>query len=83
MQWIYLSRPMAGRGDFNYQTFNAEAARLRALGYTVENPAENPAVPRGRWELYMTYAPPSAIRQMLNGDTVAFLPAAAIKKALT
>jgi hypothetical protein len=61
---------MTGLQDFNYPAFNAEAARLRALSYTVENPAETPAIPGHVWELYMR----AAIRQMLTCDTVAFLP---------
>lgn len=56
MQRIYLSGPMTGLPDYNYPAFNAEAARLRALGYTVENPAENPPVPGHVWELYMRAA---------------------------
>jgi hypothetical protein len=41
---IYLSGPMTGYEDFNYPAFNDESARLRALGYTVVNPAElNPS----------------------------------------
>jgi hypothetical protein len=70
MQRIYLSGPMTGLPDYNYPAFNAETARLRALGYTVENPAENPPVPGDRWELYMR----AALRQMLTCDAVAFLP---------
>jgi len=37
---IYLAGPMTGIEELNYPAFNAEAARLRALGYTVVNPAE-------------------------------------------
>lgn len=40
MRRIYLSGPMTGLPDENRPAFNAEAARLRALGYQVENPAE-------------------------------------------
>jgi hypothetical protein len=70
MQRVYISGPMSGLPDFNYPAFNAEAARIRALGYTVENPTENPPVPGHVWELYMR----AALRQMLTCDTVAFLP---------
>lgn len=70
MQRIYLSGPMTGLKDFNYPAFNAEAARLRELGYTVENPAENPLPADAPWHMYMR----AAIRQMLTCDTVAFLP---------
>lgn len=41
---LYLSGPMTGRPDHNFPAFHAEAARLRALGYHVINPAElNPS----------------------------------------
>ncbi|WAX22827.1 hypothetical protein MAJJADAN_00065 [Pseudomonas phage Amjad_SA] len=68
MKRVYISGPMTGLPDFNYPAFNAEAARLRALGYHVENPAENPEQPC--WEDYMKVA----IRQMLTCDTIAVLP---------
>ncbi len=70
MKRIYLSGPMTGLPDYNYPAFNAEAARLRALGYTVENPAENPLPADSPWHMCMR----DAIRQMLTCDTVAFLP---------
>lgn len=37
---LYLAGPMTGIKDLNFPAFNAEAARLRAAGYTVMNPAE-------------------------------------------
>ncbi|WP_319517271.1 DUF4406 domain-containing protein [uncultured Martelella sp.] len=39
---IYLSGPMTGLPDMNYPAFHAEAARLRAMGHMVYNPAEYP-----------------------------------------
>ena len=36
----YLAGPITGLPDLNYPVFHAEAARLRALGYEVVNPAE-------------------------------------------
>lgn len=65
---IYLAGPMTGRPDFNYPAFNAEAARLRAIGYHVENPAENPQ--QSTWQGYMR----QAVRQMMMCDAVALLP---------
>jgi hypothetical protein len=61
---------MTGLPDYNYPAFNAEAVRLRALGYTVENPAENPLPADSPWHLCMR----DAIRQMLTCDMVAYLP---------
>jgi nucleoside 2-deoxyribosyltransferase len=65
---VYIAGPMTGLPDFNYPAFNAEADRLRELGYHVENPAENPEQPT--WAAYMR----QAIRQMLTCDAVALLP---------
>lgn len=65
---IYISGPMTGLPDFNYPAFHREAARLRALGYHVESPAENP--PQADWSGYMQ----QALKQMLACDAVAFLP---------
>ena len=67
-QRIYLSGPMTGLPAMNYPAFHAEAARLRALGYHVENPAENP--PQDSWEAYMAVCIP----QMATCDTIAQLP---------
>lgn len=37
---IYIAGPMTGIPDLNFPAFNAEAARLRAAGWEVLNPAE-------------------------------------------
>lgn len=68
MNRIYLAGPMSGCKDLNYPAFNAEAARLRALGHHVENPAENPECET--WEAYMRLA----IMQLITCDTLALLP---------
>lgn len=67
---IYLAGPMTGLPEYNYPAFHAEAARLRGLGFDVENPAENQAPACGTWEGYMR----NSVRQMLTCDAVAFLP---------
>lgn len=53
---VYIAGPMTGHPDFNYPEFNKVAASLRALGYHVENPAENPEPPCGTWQGYMRMA---------------------------
>ena len=68
MTRLYISGPMTGLPSMNYPAFHAEAARLRELGYQVENPAENPE--QSSWAAYMRVA----IRQMLTCDQVALLP---------
>ena len=37
---IYIAGPMTALADLNFPAFHAEAARLRALGHEVINPAE-------------------------------------------
>ena len=37
---IYCAGPMTGLPELNFPAFHAEAARLRAFGYEVINPAE-------------------------------------------
>jgi hypothetical protein len=79
MKRIYIAGPMTGLPDFNYPAFNAEAARLRALGYHVENPAENKHPQDQTWEGYMR----AALRQMLTCDAVAVLDGWASSKGAT
>lgn len=68
---IYIAGPMSGLPDLNYPAFHAEAARLRALGHEVENPAENPVPPcGGTWTGYMRMA----LRQLVECDVVVLLP---------
>jgi hypothetical protein len=69
---LYLSGPMTGYEDCNYPLFNAETARLRALGHDVINPAENdqgdPSA--GDW----TYFLKQDIRSVTEVEAVAVLP---------
>lgn len=65
---IYVAGPMTGLPDFNYPAFNAEAERLRAIGYRVENPANNPK--QATWQEYMR----EAVAQLAKCDMVVVLP---------
>jgi len=67
---IYLAGPMSGIADFNYPAFNRAAEQMRAKGFLVENPAENPPPECNSWPGYMRLA----LRQMLTCDMVVFLP---------
>lgn len=67
---IYVSGPMTGLPDFNYPAFHAAAARLRAMGHEVLNPAENPAPPCGSWQGYMRMA----VAQLAQCEAIALLP---------
>lgn len=40
MTHVYLSGPMTGHPNYNYQAFDEAAAQLRALGHQVFNPTE-------------------------------------------
>jgi len=52
---IYVAGPMSGIADFNFPVFNAAAAMLRYLGWTVENPAEHSLADNLEWADYMAY----------------------------
>ena len=70
MTRIYIAGPMTNLPEFNYPAFGAEAERLRALGYHVENPADNPVPPCASWAGYMRMA----IAQLVTCDVIALLP---------
>ena len=61
---------MTGLPDFNYPAFHAKAAELRAAGWAVENPAENPVPECGTWLGYMRMA----LRQLALCDAIYMLP---------
>lgn len=67
---IYVAGPMTGLPDFNYPAFNAAAAKLRAMGHTVLNPAENPTPPCGTWQAYMRMA----LAQLVQCECIVLLP---------
>jgi hypothetical protein len=70
MTRIYIAGPMSGRQDLNFPAFHAEAARLRELGHTVLNPAENPQPDCNSWEGYMRMA----VAQLVTCDAIYLLP---------
>lgn len=49
MKRIYVAGPMTGYPELNFPAFHAAAARLRAAGHHVENPAEINADPTAGW----------------------------------
>jgi hypothetical protein len=61
---------MTGLPDFNYPAFHAAAAKLRAMGHEVLNPAENPTPPCGTWQAYMRMA----LAQLVQCEGIALLP---------
>ena len=69
MRRIYLSGPMTGLPGNNYPAFDAEAARLRALGYDVVNPAEINVDMDAPWHKCLR----DDIRAMLDCDAIALI----------
>ncbi|MDW3712902.1 MULTISPECIES: DUF4406 domain-containing protein [unclassified Pseudomonas] len=70
MRRIYLAGPMTGLPELNFPAFHAEAARLRALGFDVVNPAEINPEPNACWRDCMK----ADIRELVTCDTIALLP---------
>jgi hypothetical protein len=52
---VYIAGPMTGLPDLNFPAFNVEAARLRAEGLTVINPAEHGIVEGADWGDYLRH----------------------------
>ena len=67
---VYLAGPMSGLPERNYPAFNAKAAELRARGWHIENPAENPAPPCGSWQGYMRMS----LWQLMTCEAIYLLP---------
>lgn len=70
MRRVYISGPMTGCPVLNHAAFNAEAARLRGMGFDVVNPADLVADEGTAWADYMR----ADIRLLLTCDAVALLP---------
>ena len=66
---LYLSGPMTGVRHLNFPSFHAEAARLRALGYVVVNPAELNPNPDTPWHLCMR----ADLKALLDCDAIVLL----------
>lgn len=67
---LYLAGPMTGIEALNFPLFHAEAARLRALGYEIVNPAELNPDPGMSWLDCMRVD----IAELVKCDGVALLP---------
>ena len=58
---------MSGIAEHNFPAFNEAAAKLRALGHEIVNPAENPLQ---KWEDCLKLD----IKQLCDCDTIIMLP---------
>lgn len=70
MKRVYLSGPMTGLPDLNFPAFNAAAARLRADGLRVVNPAEINLGAQLTWEQCMR----ADIKALCDCDAIVLLP---------
>lgn len=71
MKTIYLSGPMTGYENHNFESFNEKATVFRALGHTVLNPAENF---EGRQDLSRAVYMRHDLQMLLKADHIYFLP---------
>ncbi len=69
MRW-YISGPMTGHPDLNFPAFNAAAAKLRAMGLDVCNPAEFGEEPGMAWADYLR----KDIRALMDCQGIVMLP---------
>lgn len=67
---VYISGPMTGHKDLNFQMFNAAAWLLRDAGYDVVNPAELNPDPSASWTQCMR----RDIVALMDCDSVLMLP---------
>jgi len=70
MKRVYVSGPMSGLPDHNFPAFNEQAAKLRAAGYEVINPAELNPNTSMTWEECMRVD----LRELCSCDAIALMP---------
>lgn len=70
MRRAYLSGAMSGLPDHNFPAFHAEAAKLRAAGWDVVNPAELNPDTTMTWEECLRVD----IRELCGCDAIALMP---------
>lgn len=61
---------MTGLPELNFPAFNCSAAKLRAAGFDVVNPAEHGEEPGKAWADYLR----KDIRLLMDCDAIALLP---------
>lgn len=67
---VYIAGPMSGQPEHGYPAFNAMAARLRAAGHTVINPAELHPDTTHPWAWYLR----RDLAELVKCSTIVFLP---------
>lgn len=76
---LYIAGPMTGYVELNFPAFRDEAARLRALGFEIVNPAEITVDPASGWLECMR----ADIKHLVDCDGVALLPGWAQSRGTT
>jgi hypothetical protein len=76
---IYIAGPMTGLPELNFPAFAAEAARLRAMGHTVLNPAEINPDKHMTWQECMR----TDIAALVTCDAIQLLPGWMASKGAT
>jgi hypothetical protein len=66
---LYISGPMTGYLDYNFDTFAMAATNLRNVGYIVEDPSELGVSDEWTWFDYMK----KCLRSVLESDGIATL----------
>lgn len=72
MSRLYVCGPMSGLPEFNYPAFHGATERLAALGYDIENPADNQqddTSPVPVWQQFMRLG----VAQLVRCDGIALL----------
>lgn len=67
---LYISGPMTGYPNHNFDEFNYVEEALKQRGWTVLNPATKGLVLGWKWEDYLKYD----LQQVLTSDGLAVLP---------
>ena len=79
MKRVYIAGPMTGLPDLNFPAFHAEAAKLRAQGLQVVNPAEVNPDKGMSWTDCMR----SDIAELVKCDAIRLLPGWEFSKGAT
>jgi Domain of unknown function (DUF4406) len=67
---VYISGPMTGKVNLNYESFHKKADELKRKGYEVANPAEHFG---GRQDLERSVYLREDLRQLVECDFIVFL----------
>lgn len=67
---IYISGPMSGHDNYNFEAFNSAARNLSRFGFKVVNPADIGVDNNASWEDYLRHQ----LARMMKCSTIYMLP---------